>query len=141
MGATSTSGLVVSLAATTPSVCTVNGTVLTLVAAGACTVTANQAGNTSFAAAAEVLRTFTVAAAPPVVVTSATTGKALYVTNTCGGCHGTPPSAQKILNGANSPITITSAISSNTGGMGMYSGKFSTQQVLDLAAYLATPSI
>lgn len=141
LGATSTSGLVVSLAATTPSVCTVNGTVLTLVAAGSCSVSANQAGNASFAAAAQVLRTFTVAPAAPVVVTSAMNGKALYAANSCGGCHGTPPSTMNVLNGANSPITISSAISGNVGGMGRYNGKFSSQDVNDLAAYLTTPNI
>ena len=141
LSATSTSGLAVTLASTTPSVCTVNGTVLTLVAAGACSVTANQAGSASFAAAAQVLRTFTVANAAPVVVTSAMNGKALYAANSCGGCHGTIPSTMNVLKGANSPITISSAISGNVGGMGIYNGKFSSQDVNDLAAYLATPNI
>ena len=46
----------------------------------------------------------------------------------------------KVLNGANSPITISNAISS-VGAMNSYSGKFSAQNLNDLAAYLATPSI
>jgi mono/diheme cytochrome c family protein len=141
LSATSTSGLAITFASTTPSVCTVNGTVLTLVAAGSCSVTANQAGDASFAPAAEVLRTFTVAAAlPPVVVASAAAGKLLYAANSCGSCHGTPPSSLKVLNGANSPITISSAIS-GVGSMSSYSGKFSAQNLTDMAAYLATPTI
>ena len=141
LSATSTSSLAVMFVSTTPSVCTINGTVLTLVAAGSCSVTANQAGNTSFAAAAELVRTFTVAAAlPPVAMASAAAGKQLYVANSCGSCHGTPPSSLKVLNGANSPSVISSAISS-VGGMSSYSGKFSAQNLTDLAAYLATPSI
>ena len=60
--ATSTSGLVVSFASGTPSVCTVSGTTLTLVAAGTCTVSASQPGNATFAAAATVTNSFTVAA-------------------------------------------------------------------------------
>jgi hypothetical protein len=52
-----------------------------------------------------------------------------------------PPSTQKVLKGANSPSTILKAINSNAGGMGMYIGKLSTQQLSDMAAYLATPNI
>lgn len=74
------------------------------------------------------------------VVTSAATGKSLYSTNSCFMCHGTPPSSNKVLNGANSPDTILNAINS-VGGMATYSGKFSLQQLADIAAYLATPTI
>ena len=59
--ATASSGLVVSFASTTPAVCTVNGTVLTLVATGTCTVSASQAGNAAYAAAAPVSNSWTVA--------------------------------------------------------------------------------
>lgn len=45
-----------------------------------------------------------------------------------------------ILNGANSPSTISSAIS-GVGAMGSYIGKFSPSQLADIAAYLATPTI
>jgi ribosomal protein S11 len=61
--ATASSGLTVAFASTTLGVCTVSGTALTLVSAGSCTVNASQAGNGTFAAAAVVPRTFTVAAA------------------------------------------------------------------------------
>ena len=53
-----------SFTSTTTPVCTVNGSTLTLVAAGTCTVVASQAGNSSFAAATMVTNTFSVAAAP-----------------------------------------------------------------------------
>jgi mono/diheme cytochrome c family protein len=118
------------------------GTTLTLVAPGSCTITANQAGNTGYAAAAAISRTFTVAAAP--VVTSAANGKVLYTTNgvmSCGGCHGTPPSTNKVLSGASNPSRIANAISSDAGGMGMYAGKFTTQNLNDIAAYLAQPNL
>lgn len=137
--ATATSGLAVSFASTTPTVCTVSGTKLTLITTGSCTVTATQPGNTGYAAAAAIARTFNVAAAP--VANSAVNGKALYASNSCSACHGAPPSTQKVLNGANKPNTILSAINGNTGGMGMYSGKLTTQQLADIAAYLATPGI
>jgi mono/diheme cytochrome c family protein len=123
----------------------VSGSALTLVSAGSCIITANQAGNPGYAAAAAIARTFTVSpAAVVVVVSAAANGKVAYTSNSvmsCAGCHGMPPSTQKVLNGANSPNTILKAISSNAGGMGMYSGKLSTQQLSDLATYLATPNI
>lgn len=142
LSANADSGLAVSFASTTPAVCTVSGTTLTLVAAGTCSITATQTGNASFSGATAVARSFTVAAAP--VVNSAANGKVLYTSNSvlsCAGCHGMPPSLQKVLNGANNPTRISDAINKNTGGMGMYTGKFSTQQLNDLAAYLATPNL
>lgn len=141
--ATSTSGLAVSFASTTPAVCTVSATTLTLVKAGSCSISASQAGNTSYAPASTVVRTFTVLAAttPPVPVTSAANGKLIYGANTCAACHGMPPSSQKVLNGANNPTRILGAINNGTGGMGMYIGRFSTQELNDMAAYLATPGI
>jgi uncharacterized protein (TIGR03437 family) len=60
--AAATSGLSVSFASNTSSVCTVSGTTLTLVTAGNCTVEASQAGNTNYAAAAPVDQTFAVTA-------------------------------------------------------------------------------
>jgi hypothetical protein len=58
--ATADSGLAVSFASNTPSVCTVSGVTLTLIAAGTCSITASQPGNSSYAAAAPVTQTFTV---------------------------------------------------------------------------------
>lgn len=141
--ATATSGLAVSFTSTTPTVCKVSGTTLTLVKAGSCSISASQAGNTSYEPASSVVRTFTVLAAPtpPVPVTSAANGKLIYGANTCAACHGMPPSAQKVLNGANNPTRILGAINNGTGGMGMYIGRFSTQELNDMAAYLATPGI
>jgi len=136
--ATSSSGLTVTLASTTPAVCTLSGNTLTSAAAGDCTVTANQAGNSSFAAAATVTRTFAVTGAAGTA--SATSGKALYASNNCGGCHGTVPASMNVLAGANSPSVIQNAISGNLGGMGRYSG-LTSQNLADIAAYLATPNI
>jgi mono/diheme cytochrome c family protein len=121
------------------------GSALTLVSAGSCTLTANQGGNTGYSAATAIARTFTVSpAAVVVVVSGAANGKVLYSTNgvlSCAGCHAMPPSALKVLNGASKPNTILKAINSNAGGMGIYIGKFSTQQLTDIAAYLATPNL
>jgi len=45
------------------------------------------------------------------------------------------------LNGANNPSIIQNAINSGSGGMGVYSGKLTAQQISDIAAYLANPNI
>ncbi len=60
MSATASSGLSVSFATTTKSVCTVSGITVTLVEGGTCTIKATQAGNNQFAAAAAVSQSFTV---------------------------------------------------------------------------------
>ncbi len=60
--ATATSGLAVTITSQTPTVCTVSGTTLTLVAVGSCTLAANQSGNTTFDPAPQVTVTFAVAA-------------------------------------------------------------------------------
>ena len=64
--ATASSGLAVSYAATTPAVCTIDGTGLyaVLAAPGTCTIQASQAGNATFGAAATVTQSFTVIAPP-----------------------------------------------------------------------------
>ena len=57
---TSSSGLSVTLGSLTPSTCTVSGNVVTLVAAGSCTIRASQAGNASYAPAANVDQSFAI---------------------------------------------------------------------------------
>ena len=138
LSASADSGLAVTLASTTPTICTLSGNTLTLVAAGNCTITANQAGNTSYAAAATITRTLAVT--DPAVVASAANGKALYANNNCSSCHGVVPASRNVLAGANSPTVIQSAITGNLGGMGMFAG-LSSQNLADIAAYLATPTI
>jgi mono/diheme cytochrome c family protein len=135
--ASASSGLSVVFASTTQSVCTVAGNVLTTVTAGNCAVTANQSGNANFAAAPMVTRTVIVAS--PAGVTSAITGKALYASNSCGGCHGTPPSSLNVLNGANNPTVIQNAITSFSGMNGY--ANLTAQNLADIAAYLATPNL
>ena len=56
--ASSSASLTISFAAT--GVCTVSGANVTFTAAGTCTLTASQAGNTKYAAATNVVRTFSV---------------------------------------------------------------------------------
>src|SRR6476620_9860893 len=58
--ATASSGLPVTLTSSTTPVCTVSGSTITFVSAGTCTITATQPGNNVYAAAAPVIRSFTV---------------------------------------------------------------------------------
>ena len=60
LSATASSGLAVTFASTTPSVCTVSGNTVTVVGTGTCSVTASQAGNANFAPAASVTQAFSV---------------------------------------------------------------------------------
>lgn len=58
--ATATSALTVAYTSTTPAICTVSGATVTLVARGVCTIDANQPGDSTYAAASTVHRSFTV---------------------------------------------------------------------------------
>ncbi|MGA2712967.1 MAG: NHL repeat-containing protein [Bryobacteraceae bacterium] len=60
--ATSSSGIAVSFASTTAGVCTVSGSIVTIIAVGVCSITASQAGNSVYAAAIPVTQTFIVSA-------------------------------------------------------------------------------
>ena len=60
LAATATSSLVVSFTSTTLAVCTVSGTSVTLVKVGTCTINADQAGDSNYAAAPQVTESFNV---------------------------------------------------------------------------------
>jgi uncharacterized protein (TIGR03437 family) len=66
LGATASSGLPVSLASSSATVCSVSGTAAIILAAGTCSVTASQAGSAAYPAAAPVTRSFIVMAGSPV---------------------------------------------------------------------------
>jgi len=70
VAATASSGLTVTFSTTTPSVCTwggANGETITLLAAGKCTVRADQAGNGIYNAATSVNQSFTVSKVPQTI--------------------------------------------------------------------------
>lgn len=62
---TASSGLVVTFKATTPRICSVNGNTVTGIAAGTCTIAANQAGNANYNAAPQVTQSITIAPNKP----------------------------------------------------------------------------
>lgn len=63
----SSSGLTLSYQSGTPSVCSVSGSFVELISTGTCTINANQAGDSSFAAANRVSRTFSVTTGTPTI--------------------------------------------------------------------------
>ncbi|HEY2017746.1 MAG TPA: hypothetical protein VGH38_29775, partial [Bryobacteraceae bacterium] len=63
LGATATSGLAVSFASTTSTVCSVSGATAKMLSAGTCIIQATQAGNANYAAATPVSVSFSVATA------------------------------------------------------------------------------
>jgi hypothetical protein len=70
VSATASSGLTVTFSTTTPSVCTwggANGETITLLAAGKCTVRADQAGNGVYNAAPSVNQSFTLSKVPQTI--------------------------------------------------------------------------
>ncbi len=62
VSASATSGLAVTFTSTTPSVCTVSGSTVTVVTAGTCIIAANQAGNANYNAAPQVTQSITISA-------------------------------------------------------------------------------
>ena len=60
LSASTDSGLAVSFASTTTPVCTVTGSTVSIIAAGNCSITASQAGDTNYNQASDVVQSFTV---------------------------------------------------------------------------------
>jgi C1A family cysteine protease/sugar lactone lactonase YvrE len=70
LSATASSGLTVTFTSNTTSVCTVSGAAVVVLGEGTCSITANQAGNASYASATSVTQSFAVEA-PTLLVGSA----------------------------------------------------------------------
>lgn len=62
LAATASSGLTLSYASTTTGVCTVSGSSITVLTGGTCSITASQAGDATYGAAANVSKSFTITA-------------------------------------------------------------------------------
>jgi len=67
LSATTSSGLTVSLASITPTICTVTSTTASLLMQGTCAVQATQTGNSTYAAATRVQQKFAVHLAPQTI--------------------------------------------------------------------------
>lgn len=100
--ATATSGLPVSFASLTSSVCTVSGSNVTLVSVGKCTIEASQGGNANYLAAASVDQSFQVTQASQ-TITFGPLSNQLY---------GAPPFAVSATATSGLPVSFTSLTSS-----------------------------
>ena len=95
VSATSTSGLAVSFTSKTTGVCTVSGSTVSVLTAGACTIEATQPGDSNYQAATAVDVTFTISQATPTVTLASSTNPALVggsvkFTATVSSTAGTP---------------------------------------------------
>ncbi len=91
LSATASSGLAVSFASTTTSICTVSGTSATMISVGSCTIQATQVGNNDYLAAGAVNKSFKVSQAAQTItfaalptLTYGETGVTLSATATSG---------------------------------------------------------
>lgn len=117
LAATASSGLTVSFTGSTPAVCTVSGSTVTLLDTGTCTVTADQLGDGSYEAASVVPRSFTVSpepappappSAPPAITTTGPGGQSGTVPVPPGGSVGLvdPAAAPGTTPGAVTTVTM-----------------------------------
>ena len=106
--ATATSGLTVTITvdASSSAVCSISAGVVSFAAAGTCTLDANQAGNTNFAAASQVQQAFTVAAALTAQTVSFTSTAPTGAT--VGGATYTPTAT------ATSGLTVTITVDASS---------------------------
>lgn len=114
LSASASSALAVSLTSTTASVCTVSGTTLTLVAPGTCSLTASQAGNSTYAAAADVSVSFTVAAAPIAQTITFPSPGDLVIGNTVPALGATASSGLAVSYSSSTPSVCTASGTSTT---------------------------
>lgn len=77
VSATASSGLTVSFDSSTPSVCTVSGNTVTLLAVGMCMIGAHQAGDPVYAAAPDAVQSFSVVGQPQTIAFAAIANRTL----------------------------------------------------------------
>jgi hypothetical protein len=123
VSATSTSGLPVTFSSLTTPVCTVSGSTVTGIAAGICTLAANQSGNGTYAAAPQATLSFSIAASivppgPPTITSiKAGSGSATLNFSAPGNTGGSPISSYmasctatgrttRTATGTSSPISV-----------------------------------
>jgi hypothetical protein len=92
--ASASSGLAVSFSSTTPAVCSVSGSSVTMLTAGTCTIQANQPGSVDYNAAPPVSQSFTINAvapsAPTLTAATPSNGAATLSFNPPANFGGTP---------------------------------------------------
>jgi hypothetical protein len=107
MTVTATSGLAVTLASSTPSVCTVASAVATMLRAGQCRIEASQAGNNNFNAAPGVSQTIVVTAATQVIAFDAIADQTLLASPV--GLHASATSGLPVAIASTTPLVCSVA--------------------------------
>jgi len=143
--ATATSGLLVSFSTTSTSVCTVSGSTATIVGAGLCTITANQAGDANYNPAPSVTRSFTISktaqtitfAKPANVVYGSVTTVPLVATSTSGlTVSFATTSSARICTVSGSTVTIVGAgscsITASQAGNAIFSAAAPVTRILTI---------
>ncbi|WP_243405550.1 RHS repeat-associated core domain-containing protein, partial [Solimicrobium silvestre] len=102
VSATSSAKLAATFTSATTAICTVSGSIVTLVAPGTCTIDANQAGNVNYNAAPQVAESFTVTKGTQTITFAALTGKS----------YGTAPFTVSATSSTNLAVAFTSATTS-----------------------------
>ena len=157
VSATASSGLAVSFASQTTSVCTTggtNGSIVTIIAAGTCTIRASQAGDSNYNVAPNVDQSFTVNKADQTITFGAlatkTFGDAPFVVSATGGGSGNPVTFGATGNctsgGTNGEtITITGAgsctITASQAGNTNYNAATPVPQTFTIIQKTLTPNI
>ena len=107
--ATASTGLAVAFSSSaTPTICSVTGTTVTGSAAGTCTITASQAGNTNYSAAAPVTQSILVTATPAVSLNPTS----LTFTNQPVGTT-SPPKTVTLTNTGGATLSISGIVRNN----------------------------
>lgn len=109
LAATASSGLPVSFSSLTPATCTVTGSTVAGVAAGTCTVAANQAGDTAWNAAPQVTKAITVGAAVLKAQTITLTAPTSLTIGTPGSITATSTSGLAVTVASTTPTICTVA--------------------------------
>ncbi|GJG87807.1 hypothetical protein tb265_29880 [Gemmatimonadetes bacterium T265] len=81
VGAAASSGLVLALSSLTPATCSITGTVVSFIAAGGCTIAANQGGNATFAPATQQTQLFTIVKRPQTITVTTVLPPSAVVTS------------------------------------------------------------
>ncbi len=107
MTGSASSGLTVAFTSATPSVCTVNGAVATLRAAGVCTVNADQAGDSNWNAAARVQQSFSIGKGVQTVSFTGPADVAEFVPDATVSLVGTATSGLAVAFASDAPAVCT----------------------------------
>ncbi len=132
--ATSTSGLALTLTidATSNTVCSLAGGVVTYIGSGTCKINANQSGNVDYNAAAQVQQSFTVSARPTAIASttaqSLTAGTAMTSFTPLTGSGGASPLTYYVSSGT---LPAGLSLSSSTGAVtGTPTGAFAASNIV-----------